>query len=105
MAAGLETEIDLYRRAADLRASADPSRPHDVCTRSNHHRAAVVERTEPAEHSGSHRGRPENPPRLYFFPRPQPGVGVLFTNRTTVAAEDRPHYRAVAGLSRRPQQS
>jgi len=34
-------------------------------------RAAVVERTEPAEHSGPYRGRPKNPPRLYRFPRPQ----------------------------------
>ena len=65
MAAGLETEIDLYRRAADLRASADPSRAHDLRAGGDHYGPAVVERAEPAEHSGAHRGRPQDPPRLY----------------------------------------
>ena len=50
MAASLEAEVDLHRRAADLCASADPSRPHHLCTGGDHHRPAVVERAEPAEH-------------------------------------------------------
>ena len=65
MAAGLEAEIDLYRRAAGLRPSADPSRPHHLRAGRDHHGAAVVERAEPAEHPGSHRGRPQDPPRLH----------------------------------------
>ena len=65
MAAGFEAEIDLYRRAADLRPSADPPRPHHLRAGGDHHGAAVVERAEPAEHSGAHRGRPQDPPRLH----------------------------------------
>ena len=42
---------------------------------------AVVERTEPAEHSGAHRGRPQNPPRLHCLAGPQAGVGGLFADR------------------------
>ena len=68
VAAGFETEIDLYRRAADLRASADPSRSHHLRAGGDHDRPAVVERTEPAEHSGAHRGRPQDPPRLHRPP-------------------------------------
>src|SRR5258708_14653465 len=75
MAAGFETEIDLYRRAADVRASADPPRPHYICAGGNHHRPIVVERAEPAKYPGSHRGRTKNPPRLWRDPWPQIGVG------------------------------
>ena len=64
MAAGLEAEIDLYRRAAGIRPSADPPRAHDLRAGRDHHGTAVVERAEPAEHSGPHRGRPQDPPRL-----------------------------------------
>ena len=85
VAAGLETEIDLYRRAADLRPSADPSRPHHLRAGGDHHRTAVVERAEPAEHSGAHRGRPQDPPRLYRHARPQAGVGGLFADRVAAA--------------------
>ena len=50
--------------------SADPSRPHHLRAGGDHHRAAVVERAQSAEHSGAHRGRPQNPPRLYRLARP-----------------------------------
>ena len=105
MAAGLETEVDLHRRAADLCASADPPRPHHLCAGGHHHRAVVVERAEPAEHPGSHRGRPEDPPRLYRLPGPQTGVGGLFADRAAAACRNRRHSGAEAGVPRRTRHS
>ena len=48
-------------------------------------RPAVVERSEPAEHSGAHRGRPQNPQSLRRDARPQAGVGRLFADRAAAA--------------------
>ena len=64
LAAGVEAEIDLYRRAARLRQSDDAPRAHELRARRHHDRPAVVVGSEPAEHPGPHRGRPQNPPRL-----------------------------------------
>ena len=105
MAAGLETEIDLYRRAADLCPSADPSRSHHLRAGRDHHRAAVVERAEPAEHPGANRGRPQDPPRLHRDARPQAGVGGLFADRAAAVGRDRRHPRAEAGVPRRARHS
>ena len=65
LAAGVETEIDLYRRAARLRQPDDAPRAHQLRARRHHDRPAVVVRAEPAEHPDPHRGRPQNPPRLH----------------------------------------
>jgi DNA polymerase-1 len=65
LAAGLEAEIDLYRRAAGLRQSDDAPRPYQLRAGLDHDRAAVVVRAEFAEHPGPHRGRPKDPPRLH----------------------------------------
>ena len=46
-------------------------RPYLLCARRHHHRAAVVLRAQPAEHSGAHRGRPQDPPRLRRRARPR----------------------------------
>src|SRR5437016_11954346 len=105
MAAGVETEIDLYRRAAELRASADPPRAHHLRAGGDHHGTAVVERAEPAEHPGSDRGRPKNPPRLYRDARPQAGVGGLFADRIAAIGRDRRYSRAEAGVPRRARHS
>ena len=84
----------------NYRAPADPSRAHHLRAGRDHHRAAVVERTEPAEHSGTHRRRPKNPPRLYRDARPQAGVGRLFADRAAAAGRDRRHPGAEAGVPR-----
>ena len=68
LAAGVEAEIDLYRRAARLRQSDDAPRAHQLRARRHHHRPAVVVGAEPAEHPDPHRGRPQNPPRLHRRP-------------------------------------
>ena len=64
LAAGVEAEIDLHRRAAGLRQSDDASRAHQLRARRHHDRPAVVVRAQSAEHPGPHRGRPQDPPRL-----------------------------------------
>ena len=51
----------------------------------DNNRPAVVERSEPAEHSGAHRGRPQNPQSLRRDARPQAGVGRLFADRAAAA--------------------
>ena len=89
MAPGLKAEIDLYRRAAGLRQSADPPRAHDLRAGGDHHGAPVVERAESAEHPGAHRGRPQDPPRLHRDAGPQAGLGRLFADRAAPARRDR----------------
>jgi len=44
-------KIDLYRCVAGIRPSADPPRSHHLRACRDHHRAAVVQRAEPAETS------------------------------------------------------
>src|SRR5438093_6335029 len=105
MAAGVEAEIDLYRRAADLRASADLPRAHHLRAGRDHHGAAVVERAEPAEYPCAYRGRPQDPPRLYRDAWPQAGVGGLLADRIAALGRDRRHPRAEAGLPRRARHS
>ena len=65
LAAGVEAEIDLHRRAAGLRQPRHASRAHQLRARRHADRAAVVVRAEPAEHPDPHRGGPQNPPRLH----------------------------------------
>src|SRR5580658_10048709 len=71
LAAGLETEIDLYRCAARLRQSGHASRAYELRARLDHDGAAVVVGPEFAEHPGAHRGWQKNPPRLYRRRGPQ----------------------------------
>ena len=53
MAAVVEAEVDLRRRAARLRQSLDRPGAHVLRPRRHHDRAALVVRAEPAEHSRS----------------------------------------------------
>ena len=105
VAAGVEAEIDLHRRAAELHQPADPARPHHLRAGRDHDRPAVVERAEPAEHPGAHRGRPQDPPRLHRDARAQAGLGRLFADRAAAARRDRRHSRAEAGVPRRARHS
>src|SRR4051812_41274731 len=98
MAAGLETEIDLYRRATGIRPSADPPRAHDLRAGRDHDGTAVVERAEPAEHSRAYRRRPQDPPRLHRDTRPQARVGGLFADRAASAGRDGRRAGAATGV-------
>ena len=64
LAPARQAEIDLHRRAAELRRSAHQARPHLLRARFDHHRPAVVVRPQFAEHPGAQRGRAQDPPRL-----------------------------------------
>jgi DNA polymerase-1 len=54
-------------------------------------RPAVVVGAEPAEHSGAHRRRPQNPPRLHCGCRPQTRLRRLFADRAAAACRDCRH--------------
>ncbi len=64
LAAGIQAALDLYRGAAHLRQSADQARAHVLRAGGDQHRPPVVIRAEPAEHPDSHRGGPQDSPRL-----------------------------------------
>ena len=49
-------------------------RAHLLRARRHHHRAALLLRSQPAEHPGPHRGRPQDPPRLRRRARQQAGL-------------------------------
>ena len=76
LAAGVETALDLYRRAADLCRSENAARAYELLARGHHHRPAVVVRAESAEHPDPHRGRaarsaaPSSPRRATSWCRP-----------------------------------
>jgi DNA polymerase-1 len=105
MAAGREAEIDLYRRAAGptstRRRSASTPPMRSPRPRPG---ACLVERAEPAEHSGAHRGRPQDSQGLHR----EPGTSWFrpITRRSSCACSPRsPTFRAQAGLPRRARHS
>src|SRR5262249_56529587 len=51
LATGFEAQIDLYRRATELRQRQHAPRPHELRTGGDTDRAPVLLGTEPAEHS------------------------------------------------------
>ena len=55
---GVEAQVDVHRQAAADGQCANGPRAHDVLAGHGRHRAARVERSQPAEHPGAHRGGP-----------------------------------------------
>ena len=105
LAAGVEAEIDLYRRAARLRQSDHASRPHQLRAGVDHDRAAVVVRSEPAEYPGAHRRRPQDPPRLHCRARDEARFRRLFADRIAAPRRDCRHRAAAKGVPRRARHS
>ena len=64
MAPADQAQVDLHRRAAGADQPGDRPRPHQLLADRRADRAAVVERSEPAEHPDPHRDRPQDPRRL-----------------------------------------
>ena len=64
-------------------------------------RAAVLDRSQPAEHPDPHRGRPQDPPGLHRRAGPQAAVGRLFADRAQAARAHGRHRRAEAGVRAR----
>ena len=65
LAAVAEAEIHLCRCAGGRDQSRHRPRAHQLRAGDRLHRAAVVERSQPAEHPDPHRGRQPHPPRLH----------------------------------------
>ena len=105
LAASVEAEIDLHRRAAGLRQSGDASRPYQLRARLDHDRAAVVVRPQPAEHPGAHRGRPQDPPRLCRRAGNEARLRRLFADRAAASRRDRRHRALAESFPRRARHS
>ena len=59
LAAGVQAALDLYRGAAQLRQSRHHRVHTSIRAGGDHHRPALLVRTEPAEHPDPHRRRPQ----------------------------------------------
>ena len=105
MAADLEAQVDLHRRAAGLRQSVDRPRPHGLRARLDDDRAPVVVGAESAEHSDPHRGRAQDPARLRRARRTQAHLGRLQPDRAQASRPSRRHSGAQARLRRRTRHS
>ena len=105
MAAIVETQVDLHRRAAGLRQSGDRTRAYVLRARGHHHGAPVVVRAQPAEHPRPHRGGPQDPPRLRRAEGPQAHLGRLQPDRVAPARSHRRHSGFEAGLRRQARHS
>src|SRR5262249_20210683 len=105
LAAGLETALDLYRRAAGLRQSDDASRAHKLRARRDPDRPTFLLRAEPAEHPDPHRGGPPHPPRVRGGAWNQARFRRLFADRAAAAGRDRRHRAAEESVPRRPRYS
>jgi DNA polymerase-1 len=87
-----------------LQAAVNPEtapRPHFLRARRHHHRPPVVERSEPAEHPGPHRGRPQDPPRLRRRARQCARQRRLFADRIAPSRPYRRYSAIEAGFRRR----
>ena len=88
-------------------ALIEPHRPrdtagaHDLRHDRRQHRAAVVQRPQPAEHPDPQRGGPPHPPRLRGRAGPCAALGRLFADRASHPRPCRRRRAAQAGLPRR----
>ena len=98
LAAGVEAALDLYRSAADLREPDDAPRAHVLRAGLDLDRPPVVVGTEPAEHPGAHRGRPQDPQGLRRRARHEAGLGRLFADRVAAARGSGRRAGAAQGL-------
>ena len=64
-------------------------------------RPARLDRSQPAEHPGAHRGGPQDPPGLHRREGPQAAVGRLLADRAAAAGARRRHRLAEGGLRAR----
>ncbi len=98
LAAGVEAALHLHRSAADVRQSGDAPRAYELLARFDQHRAAVVVGAEFAEHSGAHRGRPQDQKSLCRLARHEAGVGRLLADRIAPAVGSRQSAGADQGV-------
>ena len=90
MAAIVEIEIDLYRRAAAAHQPGNAPHSHLLCAGRDHDRPLVLDRAQFAEHSYPHRRRPSHPPGFRRPKGPRACFRRLQPDRT---AHSRPYGR------------
>ena len=76
-----QAALDLYRETARTDQPADRPRAHLLPPGGRGHRPAVLDRSEPAEHSDSQPGGPPHPPGLHRLPGPSPARRRLLADR------------------------
>ena len=81
----VEAQGHLHRRAAAAGEPADRPRAHVVQPGGRRDRAAVEQRSEPAEHPDSHRARARDPPRLHRRAGLRADLGRLLADRAARA--------------------
>ncbi len=96
-----QAALDLHRRIAGLRQRRDPPRPYLLRAGGDDDRPAVVIRAESAEHPGSHRRGPKNPPRLHRRTGHQARLRRLFADRAAAPGRGRRSAGAAQGVPRR----
>ena len=77
----LEAEEHLHRQAAADGASEDRPRAHQLRAGGRGHRAALVQRSEPAEHPGAHRRGPAHPRGVHRAAGLEDRLGRLLADR------------------------
>ena len=100
MAAARQAQMHLYRCAGARARPRDRPRPHLLPDAGAATGPARLDRSQPAEHPGPHRGRPQDPPGLHRRAGPHAAVGRLFADRAAAARARRRHRRAQARPSR-----
>jgi DNA polymerase-1 len=76
-----QAQVDVHRQAAAERRPAHRPRAHDVLASDRRHRPPRVRRSEPAEHSGAHAGRPAHSRGVHRAAGARAGVGRLLADR------------------------
>ena len=86
LAAIVQAEIDLHRRAAGTHQPGYGARPHVLFHCRGQHRAARLDRPEPAEHPGAHGGGPPHTRSLRSAQGSRSGQPRLFPDRTAASS-------------------
>ena len=96
-----KAEIHLHRQAAAHGERQDGTGAYELRAGGGGNRPALEQRSEPAEHSGSHRGRPPHTRGFHCTARLGHCFGGLFPDRAAHHGASVPGQRTAAGIRRR----
>ena len=95
-----QAQEHLHGRADRAHRPRNPARAHDLYHDRREHRAALLQRPQPAEHPDPHRGGPPHPPRLRRRSGSCAAVRRLFADRASHPRPRRRRRLAQGGLPR-----